>query len=117
MREIQNAMTHLQNKATGADGIPGELYRILYKHLGRSILHIANNITHGDEIPKQWTEGEIVHIRKKRKHSGMWKSPPNLDRANHLQNSVYIANKQTSKNTTPHDIHRAIWLQNRHIHH
>ena len=40
------------------------LYKILYKHLGGFILQITNNVMRGEEMPEQWTEGEIVHIRK-----------------------------------------------------
>ena len=68
MREIRHTILHLQNnKATGTDGIPGEIYEILHKHLIDFILQIMNQITHGVAVPGKWTEGAIVHIRKNSK--------------------------------------------------
>ena len=66
IREIQNTIIHLKNnKATGSDRIPGEIYTAPNKHLSHFITHLMNNIMHGQPTPGQWTEGGIIHIRKK----------------------------------------------------
>ena len=53
----------------GADGIPGDLYKILCTHMAPFILEITNRISEGQAIPDAWKIGEITHIRKKKYHN------------------------------------------------
>ena len=68
MHELQNAIIQLKNdKETGTDGIPGEIYKTIHKIITSFILQIMNNIAQGEPTPTQWAEGAIIiiHIRKK----------------------------------------------------
>jgi len=66
LKEIQQTIMQLKNnKATGTDGIPGEIYKITSTHFSHFILELVNQILHGQPIPEQWTEGAIIHLRRK----------------------------------------------------
>ena len=66
LHEIQNAIMRLENnKNTGTDGIPGEIYKATYKHLSHCIQELAKHRMRGQPLPDQWTEGAIIHLSKK----------------------------------------------------
>ena len=52
------------NKARGGDGIPGEAYKAIRTHIAQPIRIVMNKIQLGNELPEQWTRGEIEHIYK-----------------------------------------------------
>ena len=62
-KEVKRAITNLKNnKANGSDGIPGEVYKALRKHITQPIRLLMNKIQHGQPIPQCWKEGTLVHI-------------------------------------------------------
>ena len=66
LREIQTAILHLNNnKETGTDGTPGEIYKVTPRHLIAFLMNLMNNIMHGQAIPDQWAVVAIVHTPKR----------------------------------------------------
>jgi len=66
-KEVQKATTQLKNrKSHGADGIPGEVYKVLGNWITKPMTKILNKIHQGDEIPPEWKNGAIVHIYKQK---------------------------------------------------
>jgi len=64
-KRYKKSINSLKNqKSHGSDGIPGEAYKILHKHINLPIANIMNHIQAGGEMPKEWVEGTIVHIYK-----------------------------------------------------
>lgn len=59
------------NKATGMDGIPGEIYKMAEmdergsSNLGRAMLNIANYSLDAGNIPEKWNECTVVPIFEK----------------------------------------------------
>ena len=66
LQEIKHSITHLENnKETRTGGAHGGIFKIAYKLLAHFLLELMNSILQGHSIPGQWTEGDIIRIRKK----------------------------------------------------
>ena len=68
-REIRNVIKALKNnKALGQDAIPAELLKINPKLASDVLQSLFIDIWEKEELPREWTQGNIVQIPKK----GIW---------------------------------------------
>lgn len=64
--EIGEAIKRIKKgKATGSDGIAGEVWKFGGEELERWLRNFCNRVWKGEEWPKGWMEGEIVPIVKR----------------------------------------------------
>ena len=64
-KDIQQAIKHLKNnKAHGTDGIPAEAYKAINNWITEPLTTMLNRIKNGQQLPKAWKNGAVVHIYK-----------------------------------------------------
>jgi len=64
-KDIQQAIKRLKNnKAHGSDGIPAEAYKAINTWLTEPLTTMLNHIKNGQQLPKTWKNGAVVHIYK-----------------------------------------------------
>ncbi|XP_055539027.1 uncharacterized protein LOC129726410 [Wyeomyia smithii] len=66
LHEIQREIGRLKNnKATGKDGLPGELYKHGNVTLARALHWVISKIWEEEKLPEEWMEGVVCPIYKK----------------------------------------------------
>merc|ERR1712112_305512 len=64
-KDVQQAIKRLKNnKAHGTDGIPAEAYKAINNWITEPLTTMLNHIKNGQQLPKAWKNGAVVHIYK-----------------------------------------------------
>ena len=63
--DVQQAIKQLKNnKAHGTDGIPAEAFKAIGNWIAEPLTTMLNHIKNGQQLPKAWKNGAVVHIYK-----------------------------------------------------
>ena len=63
--DVQQAIKQLKNnKAHGTDGIPAEAFKAIGNWITEPLTIMLNHIKNGQQLPKTWKNGAVVHIYK-----------------------------------------------------